>query len=105
MTKKRLPRTVPADRKAELLAAAVRVASKLGGWAALSRPAVAQEAGCCDSLVSAYFGTMPQFRRAVMREAIRVEALPVIAQGLACGDSCAQKVDPALKLKALITLQ
>ena len=101
MTKKRLQ---PDDRKQQILTAAIRVAARPGGWAKLTRDAVAREAGCAEGLPSKYFGTMISFRRSIMREAIRLAALPVIAQGLAAGDKCAQKADESLKRKALETL-
>ena len=101
MTKKRMQ---PDDRKQQILTAAIRVAAQPGGWAKLTRDAVAKEADCAEGLPSKYFGTMISFRRAIMREAIRSAALPVIAQGLAAGDKCAQKADEGLKRKALETL-
>ena len=101
MTKKRLQ---PDDRKQQILTAAIRVAARPGGWAKLTRDAVAKEAGCAEGLPSKYFGTMISFRRAIMRAAIGAENLAVIAQGLAAGDKCAQKADESLKRKALETL-
>lgn len=101
MTKKRLQ---PADRKQEILNAAIKVAGRPGGWGKLTRDAVAKEAGCAEGLVSKYFGTMIAFRRSIMRAAIVAENLAVIAQGLAAGDKCAQKADEGLKRKALETL-
>ena len=101
MTKKRLQ---PEDRKRQILTAAIRVAARPGGWAKLTRDAVAKEADCAEGLPSKYFGTMISFRRAIMREAIRLGDLSVIAQGLAAGDKCAQKVDESLKRIALATL-
>lgn len=101
MTKKRLS---PADRKQQILNAAIEVAARPGGWSKLTRDAVAKEAGCAEGLVSKYFGTMIAFRRSIMLAAIRAENLAVIAQGLATGNECAQKVDESLKRKALETL-
>lgn len=101
MTKKRLQ---PADRKQEILNAAIKVAGRPGGWAKLTRDAVAKEANCAEGLPSKYFGTMVNFKRAIMRAAIAAENLAVIAQGLAAGDKSAQKADPELKARALNTL-
>lgn len=101
MTKRRMP---PNDRKYEILTAALAVAARPGGWAKLTRDAVAKEAGCAEGLPSKYFGTMISFRRSIMRAAIVAENLAVIAQGLAAGDKCAQKADPELKARALNTL-
>ena len=101
MTKKRLP---PADRKQEILNAAIKVAGRPGGWGKLTRDAVAREAGCAEGLVSKYFGTMIAFRRSIMRAAIQARNLAVVAQGLAAGDTNAQKAPPELKAAAVETL-
>lgn len=101
MSNKRLH---PDERKEQILTAALKVAARPGGWSKLTRDAVAKEANCAEGLPSKYFGTMVDFRRAVMRAAIRSEALPVIAQGLAAGDKVAKKADETLKRKALASL-
>lgn len=100
-----MSRLKPDDRKLQILRAALVVASKDGGLSTLSRQSVAAEAGCAESLVSRYFGTMIEFKRTIMRAAVHNQILPVIAQGLAMGDKHAQKADPELKSKALATLQ
>lgn len=97
-------RLKPDDRKGQIMQAALRVAEIPGGWAKLTREAVAREAGCTDSLVSLHFGTMITFRRSIMRAAIAQENLAVLAQGLASGDPAAKKADPALITRALKTL-
>jgi len=101
MTKKRLH---PDDRKQEILNAAIKVAGRPGGWGKLTRDAVAKEAGCAEGLVSKYFGTMIAFRRSIMRAAIQARNLAVVAQGLAAGDTNAQKAPPELKAAAVETL-
>ena len=101
MTKKRLR---PADRKQEILNAAIKVAGRPGGWGKLTRDAVAKEAACSEGLVSKYFGTMIAFRRSIMRAAIQARNLAVVAQGLAAGDTNAQKAPPELKAAAVETL-
>lgn len=101
MTKKRQK---PDDRKYQILTAALTVAERPGGFSKLTRESVAKEVGCAEALISRYFGTMPGFKRTVMRSAILTENLSIVAQGLAAGDSHAQKADEALKLKALKTL-
>lgn len=102
MNKKRL---LPDDRKKQILDAAIKVAGQPGGWSMLTRDAVARRADCADALVSKYFGTMPTFRRTIMRAAIIRADLSVIAQGLAMSDPHAQKATPALKVQALATLE
>lgn len=101
MTKKRQK---PDDRKYQILTAALAVAERPGGFSKLTRESVAKEVGCAEALISRYFGTMIAFRRTVMRSAILTENLSIIAQGLAHGDSHAQKADESLKRKALETL-
>ena len=101
MTKKRL---LPADRKQEILNAALLVASGTGGYAKLTRLAVAKKADCAEALVSKYFGTMISFKRAIMRAAIANSELSIIAQGLAAGDKCAIKAPTDLKARAIYTL-
>jgi len=101
MTKKRLH---PDDRKQQILTAAIKVAGRPGGWGKLTRVAVAKEAGCAEGLVSKYFGTMIAFRRSIMRAAIQARNLAVVAQGLAAGDTNAQKAPPELKAAAVETL-
>ena len=101
MTKKRLQ---PDDRKQQILDAAIKVAGRPGGWGKLTRDAVAREAQCAESLVSKYFGTTVSFRRSIMRAAIQARNLAVVAQGLAAGDTNAQKAPPELKAAAVETL-
>jgi AcrR family transcriptional regulator len=101
MTKKRL---LPADRKLQILDAAIKVASLPGGYAKLTRADVAKQADCAEGLPSKYFGTMVNFKRAIMRAAIHDWNLSIIAQGLAAGDKVAAKAEEALKRKALDTL-
>lgn len=102
--RRELDRNKVESSKATILAAAIKVAARPGGWSKLTRDAVAREAQCADGLVSKYFGTMIAFRRSIMRAAIVNEELRVIAQGIAAGDKCAQKADPELKARALTTL-
>lgn len=98
-------RLKPDDRKLQILKAALVVTSEPGGWAGLTRKAVADQAGCAEALVSKYFGTMTDFRRTIMRAAIHHKILAIVAQGLAAGDTHAKKADNDLKTKALETLQ
>jgi len=88
-------------RRETILAAALTVARNPGGWSTLTRSLVANEAGCTDGLVSRYFGTMTDFRRKIMREAIAQRDLKIIAQGLACEYPHAYKADPELRKQAL----
>lgn len=92
------------ERKEQILKAALKVAEKPGGWANLTRLAVAKAAGCSESLPSAHFGTMRNFKRAIMREAIRTNNHKVIAQGVIAGDPVALKAPAEVRQAALSTL-
>lgn len=56
------------------------------------------------SLISHHMGTMENFRRDLMREAVRRRHLRVIAQGLAINDRHARKAPPELQKEALSQL-
>lgn len=91
------------QRIAQILAAALELAPKVG-YQKLTREAVAQRLGIPPSLIPYHMGTMAEFRRQVMREAVRVECLPVIAQGIAASDRHALKASPELRARALQSL-
>jgi len=88
------------QRVAQILAAALELAPKVG-YQKLTRDAVAKRLGVAPSLVPAHMGTMAEFRRQIMREAVRVGSLPVIAQGLVARDRHALKASPELRARAL----
>lgn len=91
------------ERLAQILAAAVKVSAK-EGYQRITRETIARAAGVSEGLVTYHLGTMPELRRAVMREAIRSACLPVLAQGLAARDRHAQKAPPELQKKALASM-
>lgn len=93
-------RLEPVLRKEQIIDAALQEATRTG-YMNMTRDGVATAAGCAPRLVSYYFGTMPTFRRTVMRAAITFEVLPVIAQGLIMKDRHALKAPPELKAAAL----
>lgn len=92
-----------ADREAQILAAAVKVAAR-SGFNKFTLREVALEAQVTEKLPSHYFGTMTNLRRKVMREAIRTGVLPLIAQGIALRDRHALKASPELRQAALQSL-
>lgn len=98
-----MTRLKPTDRKKQILDAALDLAERRG-YSTITRDSIATAAGCAPGLVSAYFGTMINFRRDIMRAAIREERLPIIAQGLAAKDPHARKAPDPLKQAALETL-
>lgn len=92
-------RMVPDERKRQILAAAVSAAAK-SHYSTLTKHAVAEEAGVSVGLVSHYWNTMGQLRRAVMRLAVQEGNAPVVAQGLAVRDPQAHKATDAVKAAA-----
>lgn len=70
------------DRDGSILKAAVRLAEEVGfQW--ITREAVAKAAGVAPGTVNNAFGTMPDLKRAVLREAVTAGILSIVAQGLA----------------------
>lgn len=96
-------RMAPADRKAEILSAAVAEASRLG-YNTFRLVDVAKRAECSNALVMNYWKTMEQLRRAVMGEAIRTEELRIIAVGVALNDPRCKRLKPELRARALQSL-
>ncbi len=92
-----------ADREAQILAAAVKVAAR-SGFNKFTLREVAEEAQVTVKLPGHYFGTMTNLRRKVMREAVRGRVLPVIAQGIALRDRHALKAPAELRQAALESL-
>lgn len=92
-------RANPTLRQENILNVALQVATERG-YNVMTREAIAERAGVSESLVSRYFSTMVQLRRAVMRAAINQENIEVIAQGLAIKDKHARKAPTELKNKA-----
>lgn len=91
------------ERKAQILGAALTLC-KTTSYARVTREQIAEQAKCPPTLITYHFGTMPSLRRGIMREAVRVECLPVIAQGLALRDSHALKAPEELRRRALEAL-
>lgn len=95
-------RMKPGDRKDEILKAAL-IVSAINGYDKITRAQVAEQANCAESLVSNYFGTMVEFRRKLMREAIATENLKIIAQGVIAKDAHALKSPLELRQRAMIS--
>lgn len=96
-------RANPELRKGSILDAAVELSRK-EGFANISRQQIADRAGVSTGLVTKYFGTMAQMRRAIMRAAIAREIPEIVAQGMVCGDRQADKAPEELKAAARQTL-
>jgi AcrR family transcriptional regulator len=93
----------PTDRKQQILTAAISLAVK-DGYQKVTREAIAEAALCSPGLVSNYFNTMTQCRRAIMRAAIKDRNLTIIAQGVVAKDKDALKAPTELQEAALKSL-
>lgn len=91
------------ERIAQILAAALTCAIEKG-YSRVTREDIAKRANIAPTLIPYHMGTMPSLRRDIMREAVRVECLPVIAQGLALRDSHALKAPEELRRRAVEAL-
>jgi len=90
-------------RKEDLLAAALPLA-EIHGYMHVTRSQIATAAGASGPILNHHFGTMKQFRRDLMRYAIKAGSLAVVAQGLSAGDPQARKAPEALRKQALAAL-
>lgn len=91
------------ERRAQLLDIACTIARKVG-YLKVTREAIAAKADCSPATVTAYFKTTPQLKRDIMRAAVKLPDLVIIAQGLANKDPHAQKAPDDLKQKAVASL-
>lgn len=91
------------ERVAQILKAALDL-SPTRGYNRVTRDEIAQRAGIPASLIAYHCGSMADLRRDIMREAVRAECLPVIAQGLALRDRHALKASEELRRRALQSL-
>lgn len=96
-------RLKPDTRKDEILRAAL-IESRRHGYQQITREQVALRAGCAPGLLTHYWGTMLQFRRAVLSAAIAANDLVVVAQGIVARDSKVRRVPPEVQRAALATL-
>ena len=92
-------RMTPQARKEDILKAALLLAEK-HGYAQITRGEVGAAAGVSGTAVQYHFTTMSQFRRDLMRYAVKQRCAPVVAQGLAMRDPHAQKADAELRRAA-----
>mgnify|MGYP000698712334 CR=1 FL=1 len=87
-------RMAPADRKEQLLQAAIRVAEQKG-YSKINRLMIVEElqGEVTDGLVSRYFGQRANLRETVRREALARNNPTILAQALALGDKSAKHID------------
>lgn len=94
---------LPAERTAEIIDAALKLASK-HGYQKITRGAIADAVGISEALVSYHVGTMPNLRRTLVRQAIARPVLRVLGQAVAADDPHARKAPQDLRAKALASL-
>lgn len=82
-----------------VLDAALREA-EANGYSHITRESVAYRAGITPATINQRWGTMAQFRRAVMRHAVHTKNLRVVAQGLAMRDAHALRAPYELQRAA-----
>lgn len=92
------------ERIAQILGAALTLCTKQTTYSRITREEIARHANIPPTLITYHMGTMADLRRDIMREAVRQECLPVIAQGLAARDRHALKAPEELRARALQSL-
>lgn len=66
----------------------------------ITRANVAQRMTCAPALINYHWGSMLDLKRAVFAEAVRLQILPLIAQGLADGNEACRNAPAWLREKA-----
>lgn len=90
----------PAERKREILDAAVELAQDQG-YQNLTHSRIAGAVKVSPSLIRKYYVDKSQLRDAVMSEAVRLEIAEIVLQGLAAKDPIAHDAPAWLKVAAL----
>lgn len=90
-------------KRAALVSVGLRMAA-VDGYQWLTRDSVAAEAGVAAGTVNNLFGSMVDFKRAVLQAAVDQGVLPVVAQGLADRHDIAVAAPETVKRAALATL-
>ena len=98
-----MSRMKPMERREQILAAAIVIATR-DGFNALTRDGVAEQAKVATGMVNHVFNTMGKLRKAVMKAAVHREIKSIIAAGLAEGSVEAHEAPEWLKRAALDTL-
>ena len=90
----------PEVRRQEILGAAVELARE-SGYLKMTHSHIAGRVEVSPSLVRKYYETKSKLREAVMVEAVRLEVVEVVLQGLAALDPIAQSAPATLRAAAL----
>lgn len=93
-------RKEPEERKQQILKVAMQMSKRMG-YSHITRDGVAECAGVSNALVSYYFDTIDALKKEVLKEAIKLEVVQIIAQGIAQKDPNTAKLPPALKRKVV----
>lgn len=88
------------ERRREILDAAVEIAQEQG-YLSLTHPRVAGRVEISPSLVRKHYEDKSKLRDAVMTEAVRLEIVDVVRQGLAALDPIAQEAPASLRAAAI----
>ncbi len=95
-------KTAP-DRKAEILQHATRL-SRAKHYRGVTREAVARSAGISEGIISHHFGTMAKLKDAVVKQAVEVKDLKIIAQAIVEKHRLVARIPRTLRQDALNTL-
>jgi len=95
-----MTRLNPIQRRAQILAAAIAIA-KDGNLYRMTLEQVAERADISTATVIHYFRSMQGVRDAVVRDSIRQEYLPIIAQAVVGQDPLMSEVGPSLRQRAV----
>jgi AcrR family transcriptional regulator len=90
----------PEVRRKEILDAAVEVAQDLG-YLKVTHSRIAAAVCVSPSLVRKYFESKSRIRDAIMGEAVRLEILDIVLQGIAAKDPIAYEAPATLRAAAL----
>ncbi len=93
--------TKPTTTDREVVLTAALDLARTVGYTKVTREGVSQMTSYSPASISAHFGTMVKFRRAIMSAAIVRRDLVVLAQGLAMGDPKARSAPQDLKRDAV----
>lgn len=95
-----MKRMTPQARRDQIWSVVMKLA-KSNRYDQLTREQIAEAAKVSAATVSKYFGTMPNLRRDIMRDAVRNNVWQVIAQGVVAGDKQAMKAPAEVRAEAM----
>jgi AcrR family transcriptional regulator len=74
------------------------------GLAGLTKPRIAERAGCSPALVNHYWGPISSLLDAVVQRAVETEALALIARAMVEGHPLALGASEALRKRAALSI-